>query len=587
MAPSHPSQSELDSYLAGRLEGPRGEEVLAHLETCRDCAETVATITRDSRSKPTDTTVIESIGPFVVTGFLGKGGMGAVYKAKDVMLHREVAIKVILSGEHADVLDREKFLAEARAAAGVEHPNIVTVYQVGMAGDSPYIVMPLLKGENLADRLRREKKLPPVEVQRILRETAAGLKAAHDKGIVHRDIKPANLWIEQSGNVRILDFGLARAIEGLAQHDDVTMTGGKIAGSPPYMSPEQVRGQIVDRRSDLWGLGCIAYECLAGHRPFTGNMFDVMEKILDKDPPPLDAPKPLKALVSKLLQKDRNLRPADAGELIGPIEPEGKAATIRSRLPWAVAGFLLFVAGVAYATLSGRGAVDKATSGNNAAKEHPVSDEPLRIVALDVHRYRKIADGKGESCGILGKQTWDAFVGDQVMVEAKLTKPAYSYLAAFRPDGEMEMVYPDSEKTAPPLSDRPRYPSLAKMDDEKYGLAEGSGLWVFAVISSEKPLPPFEEWMAERGPQAKGAKKMLGKFDLARLPWKKHAGAQGKVLLFNGQFVEPMLQPGVVRAKGERAFAVEESVQELGRWLQPPGTVTQAVGFSVEERKSP
>ena len=161
---------------------------------------------------------------------------------------------------------RERFLREARSAAAVEHDHIVAIYQVGEDRGVPYLAMPLLKGEPLDARLQRDKRLPPAEVLRVARETASGLEAARQRGMIHRDIKPANLWLEEgSGRVKILDFGLARTA---ADAGHLTQQGA-IVGTPAYMAPEQAGGK-TDHRADLFSLGCVMYRMATGELPFKG-----------------------------------------------------------------------------------------------------------------------------------------------------------------------------------------------------------------------------------------------------------------------------------------------------------------------------
>jgi serine/threonine protein kinase len=195
---------------------------------------------------------------------LGQGGMGIVFRAEDTTLHRVVALKVLKPESVEDEKARQRFMREARAVGAVEHENIVSVYHVGDDNGVPFMAMPLLKGETLADRLDREKKLPVADVVRIGREILCGLAAAHGAGIVHRDIKPANIWLEgEKGRVKILDFGLARA----AEDTHLTRTG-TVVGTPAYMSPEQASGKPVGPRSDIFSLGSVMYDMCAGRPPF-------------------------------------------------------------------------------------------------------------------------------------------------------------------------------------------------------------------------------------------------------------------------------------------------------------------------------
>jgi hypothetical protein len=216
------------------------------------------------------------LGPYRVLQVLGAGGMGVVFRAEDPHLSRLVALKAMLPVLAASASARQRFLREARAAAAIKHDHIVTIYQVGEDRGVPFLAMDFLEGESLDARLNREGKLPVPEVLRVGREMALGLAAAHQRGLIHRDIKPANIWLETHGNpaacvtggrVKILDFGLARAV---GVEDRITLQGA-IVGTPAYMAPEQAQGQSLDARCDLFSLGCVIYRLATGEPAFKGT----------------------------------------------------------------------------------------------------------------------------------------------------------------------------------------------------------------------------------------------------------------------------------------------------------------------------
>ncbi len=265
---------------------------------------------------------IGRLGPYRVLKVLGAGGMGVVYLAEDPKLRRRVALKAILPSVAAGPTARERFLREARAAAAVEHDHIVAVHQVDEDRGVPYLVMPLLRGEPLEARLRREKRLPLADVLRIARQTAEGLEAARRGGLVHRDIKPANLWLEEgTGRVKILDFGLARS------HDDdrkrLTQLGALI-GTPAYMAPEQAAGQ-GDHRADLFSLGCVMYRMATGEPAFQeADMISTIAAVAaDPVRPPREVnpalPPALSDLILRLLAKKPEERPASAQAVVEAI----------------------------------------------------------------------------------------------------------------------------------------------------------------------------------------------------------------------------------------------------------------------------
>ncbi len=256
------------------------------------------------------------LGTCEILAPLGAGGMGEVYRARDTVLGREVAVKVLPAGFAADPDRLRRFSQEAQAAAALNHPNVLVIYHVGDQDGAPYIVSELLEGETLRDRLRASV-LPVRKAVDFAIQAASGLAAAHDKGIVHRDLKPENLFITNDGQVKILDFGLAKLTrpdlnEPVGQLATATAgTGaGLVLGTVGYMSPEQVRAQTVDARTDIFSLGAILYEMLSGTRAFQGDTpADTMSAILREEPPPLTAtlasvPPALERIVRHCLEKN-------------------------------------------------------------------------------------------------------------------------------------------------------------------------------------------------------------------------------------------------------------------------------------------
>jgi urea transport system substrate-binding protein len=269
---------------------------------------------------------------------LGAGGMGAVFLAQDPHLDRQVALKVMRPEMASDTHARERFLREARAVAAVKNDHVITIYQVGQHDDVPFLAMELLQGRTLEEQLEQTPSLPLPEVLRIARETAVGLVAAHQQGLMHRDIKPANIWLESpSGRVKILDFGLAR----LTRDKTHLTETGVIMGTPDFMSPEQAGGGKVDFRSDLFSLGVVLYYLATGTLPFEGEtVMAVLTALAVAAPKPVrqvnpDVPQSLANLVTWLLQKDPAQRPASADEVvqaIAAIEAETRATAETGQL---------------------------------------------------------------------------------------------------------------------------------------------------------------------------------------------------------------------------------------------------------------
>jgi serine/threonine protein kinase len=267
-----------------------------------------------------------------VLKILGVGGMGIVLEGEDPQLRRRVALKLLWPALAANPRARQRFWREARAMAALEHDHIVTIHQVGEDRGVPYLAMQLLQGETLAERLDREKVLPPVEACRIGWEVADGLTAAHARGLIHRDIKPANLWLEAGrGRVKILDFGLARAVAGAVLDAPAGPTLlaptalGTVLGTIGYMAPEQARGETADARSDLFALGCVLYEMVLGRRAFDrATATETLQAILHEAPPwPPGAvaalPPALVRLIAQCLEKKPEKRVPSAATLASAL----------------------------------------------------------------------------------------------------------------------------------------------------------------------------------------------------------------------------------------------------------------------------
>jgi serine/threonine protein kinase len=263
------------------------------------------------------------LGPYRILKVLGEGGMGVVFLAEDSQLRRPVALKVQRPGGGAPLQERMRFLREARAMAALQHDHIITIHQVGQENNVPFLAMQYLEGETLEDRLKREPKPSLYEVLRIGREIAQGLEGAHRHGLVHRDVKPANIWLEAPGDrVKLLDFGLVRPLD-----DDAHLTpSGYVVGTPGCMAPEQARGEAVDRRTDLFSLGCVLYRMTTGEWPFRGSgstsQFEALT-ILDPSPPRVlnpELPAELSDLILQLLAKDPALRPPSAEAAVAHLQ---------------------------------------------------------------------------------------------------------------------------------------------------------------------------------------------------------------------------------------------------------------------------
>jgi eukaryotic-like serine/threonine-protein kinase len=392
------TEEELIACLEGSLPKNRSQAVETHVAGCSRCTKLAGEIKeyllrecgsenegdaarRQGRNnvgalEPEET--VEFLGKlkgYEIIRVLGRGGYGIVFEALDNNLHRNVAIKVLTRDLSRMTVSRRRFIREARACASINHPNVVTIHGVDDPGETPFIVMELIQGETLRDRIHRQPKLDLLDILRISSQVAQGLAAAHAQGIIHRDVKPGNIMLLDSVRVKIADFGLARVAT-----ENVELTSRGVAvGTPAYMSPEQVRGEELDARSDLFAMGCVMYAMYAGHSPFHGrNALEIAMRIETYQPPRLGelskgVPEFLDSIVARLLEKDRDKRFQSAAEVadvlsrhltilnqtptdrfpvalrMSMLEPSGKSKRSRRPIAFGVSALLAILASAAIA----------------------------------------------------------------------------------------------------------------------------------------------------------------------------------------------------------------------------------------------
>ena len=259
------------------------------------------------------------VGNFQIVEMIGRGGMGVVYLAHDTKLKRSVALKSIPAALAADLTARKRFRREAELLASLNHPNIAVIHDILEEDKSGYLILEYVPGETLADRIIRQ----PLTLEQALsigRQVAEAISAAHDKGIVHRDLKPGNIKITPDGRVKVLDFGLAKVPSGEGKSGDITETQpNRMIGTPAYMSPEQIRGGPIDRRTDIWSFGCLLYQMLTGKRPFEGGtVSDTVARIIEREPDwqalPQETPANIRTLLRRCLEKDPHHRLQHIGD---------------------------------------------------------------------------------------------------------------------------------------------------------------------------------------------------------------------------------------------------------------------------------
>lgn len=341
------------------------------------------------------------LGSYRIEALIGAGGMGEVYRARDLRLGRDVAIKVLSELFQLDSKRRARLEHEAKLLAALNHPRIAAIYELEQVDGAPALVLELVEGPTLSDRLT-EGPLPIREALPLARQIVEALEAAHEKGIVHRDLKPANIKLARDGTAKVLDFGVAKVASptnpGLTHARLVTLDRtreGAVVGTASYMSPEQARGQRVDTRTDIWAFGCVLYEMLTGRRAFVGeSLSDTIAAVLGREPNwtalPSRTPLRLRALLRRCLQKDPDRRQADLGGvrlviddcLTGRLTPDWilglllEWATWKHGIPWAATALVVVAASFAYRRLDPNASVPRLTNPRQVTVAIGVEDHP-------------------------------------------------------------------------------------------------------------------------------------------------------------------------------------------------------------------
>jgi hypothetical protein len=499
------------------------------------------------------------------------------------------------------------------------------VYDYGEESGVRFVAMPLLAGETLAARLQRQSPLPAAEVIRIGKELAEGLAAVHEKGLIHRDLKPSNVWLEAPrGRVKLLDFGLARD----PRADDGLTCPGSLVGTPAYMSPEQVNGLDLDARTDLFGLGSVLYVAATGQVAFSApTQTATMQVVGEKNPPPARTVNPavptgLSNLIERLHRKRPEARPASAAEVakeLGrlPASPEGPTAdwqavrpdgmrrqrwSLRARIAvMSAPGLFLILAAILYYSLMNRPPRDPGVV-HTLATEPARPPEPVRVLSLDVLHNEGIDATKTRPRGSFGKQTFGATAEDDIKATARLSRPAYCYLIVFRPDGVDEVLYPQGANETPERTEEPHYPSADR--SKVYGLTDGTGLWLVALVASAQPLPSYAEWRRQHagGPWGEsllalgassvgllGSPDGQGPYLAASVLFPGRTAAQANVVwLDDSNWLEALTPHGPQKrgTRGEKTTTGLSPVVKVVDWLKAEtGGAVSALGFTVEARR--
>lgn len=539
---------------------------------------------------------------------IGKGGMGVVWKAQHVRLEKRVALKLLPARLMTDADAVERFHREMKALGRVEHPNIVEAADARQVDGAMFVVMRLIEGRDLRRLVKEDGPLPVGAACEVIRQAACGLAHVHEAGLVHRDVKPANLMLSPDGTVKLLDLGLA-ALRQDTPAPQLTEVGD-VMGTVDFMAPEQFRDTSgVDHRADIYALGCTLWYLLTGKTPFSGpgyqtfaaraaaHMYETFPSLNEALPA---APPKLGELLNQMVQKkatDRPAHAADIAELIEPFADAGqlpvtgstrvsRSGTHSESLPRTglrrigaptVLGTLIVLCVAATLVIrwpasdttrhdsSTTGSDDDSTVGDGVSDpvDQPVENVPVASVAnpleiLSVTIEHLEAGEKADiPRGRIGAESFFVSSGDAIRLQAELSEPAYSYWIALRPDGVLELCYPEETGLPPPKSNEPRYP----VSDPRYtyGLTDGSGLQAFALVVSDDPLPSFDDWLA-------GA---------ADCPWRESLAAEeGVVYRHDGQVLTaftPDHPYGGGRGVGRElrgAGDAERILEEVMSWLK-------------------
>ena len=483
----------------------------------------------------------KTIGTYQLLSLLGKGGMGEVYLAHDLKLRRKVAIKILPKQFLQDAMRVKMFEREAHAASALNHPNIITIFDIGQSDGAHFIAAEYIEGETLRQRIK-SSALPLRETLDIAVQTASALAAAHEAGIVHRDIKPENVMLRRDGYVKVLDFGLAKLTESRIEDRGSRIAGsqfnpqtsilnpqitipGMILGTVSYMSPEQARGEVVDGRSDIFSLGVLMYEMVAGKAPFTGAVaVEVLAATLEREPAPLadsvhGIPAELERIVAKALRKDRGRRYQTMRDLLVDLESlrqqlelevAGRAHFRRSgkkiALLWstAVLVLLLAVAGTALVSRAFRSSVapERATLAERALTYHLIAQrDPQRFP--DSQPFRST-----------GEHIFEAWYQARLMISS--SQAGYLYVLNEGPPDQAGnlanyvMLFPDADTSnwsaaisahravqIPQPSERP--------DDDWVLFDKERGTEKFWLVWSERSVPELEAVKHLANPTEAGA----------------------------------------------------------------------------------
>lgn len=615
----HPTPEQLREFLAGRLDDSQARPVSAHVEQCVSCEHALARLSEEPQAarwrellqQPDPTRELDPAfqarllhnpppavaatvdyessgrkqlepiftafpvrfaGRYEILDRLGQGSMGQVYLAHDTELDKKVALKI--SNFPDGSAGVEQFRREARAAAGLDHDGLCRVLDFGRDQDRCYFTMDYVPGQPLSALMagklaacghdNRGDKLPACRAVHFVLQVARAMAIAHHHGVCHRDLKPGNILIGPGDQAVVVDFGLAQ------RSQDPLLSRGRI-GTGPYMSPEQARGEEAGPASDIYNLGVTLFQLLTGDVPFPDTDWDKLRaQILHEDADFFRLPPALQPICRKAMAKDAADRYRSMAELARDLDRflDGwsgmwKWLTAASLLGLLMAGLTLFLI-IRIQDPPGKSIPEPAGPGTQGLA-------PLTVREVKAAHFANMDNVGDRPHGLLGRESFTPRVDDSVTIDARLSRPAYAFLLAFRTDGQELLCFPEKADQPPPLDDRPRYPSISHKVN--FGFNEGPGLQVFAVAASTKPLPAYRQWKDSRG----------------KSPWAQSQAPPGVVWFYDGAFVDAFSTKGhdrTERGKGQ-LVAGKAQLVEITDWLrqQPRIETAAAIGFVVVRRK--
>jgi hypothetical protein len=588
------------ALLPAALGQPVADALRPHLDGCPDCARRVARLRaevralREAPSTATSAGAAETetpgppgeghapppapaaIGKYLVVGRLGGGAQGDVFRAVHPELGHDLVLKLARKPAGLAGLHNDRLAEEGRLLAGLDHPNLVRVHDLGLHDGRPFLALEFVRGCNLQQFLARGR-VSPRRSAALVAPLARAAGYLHRRGVVHQDIKPANILIDDAGRPRLIDLGLARLRDAWAE-DGQGPSGGTIA----FMAPEQARGEVdrVGPHSDVFALGAVLYFLLTGRAPFAGRdeaeAWDRAQRA-DFDRAALrgpGVPRRLARVVLRAMAAEPSGRYASADELAGALESF-------LRRPYRVAaqaGLLLVAALVVIAgpfrPTHRPGPVAEAAAPRPPAPRLAGSEpRPLRVELFEVELSRR---RPAQPLGQLGIDVFEARTEDDARVRGRFSGPAYCYLIALNPDGSVQLCHPagpdgtGDECGAPAASPELNYPPNP---NDGYGLTDGAGVQAFVLVASRRPLPPYAEW--RRG--------------LEGLPW--GPARSPAVWRYDGEALTSDVphgldtQRGTIRPRADRPAPLEAACQAL---RAGPGVETiRALAFPVNPAPEP